>query len=111
MLHKEVKTKKEAMKVAKQLKNDLNEEIKHFASYEIDIDERYDDGYNIRITSPQGCCNIITGCCLGNILRVYKAYELMYAGISSCLNTIMINDEYGNPRWIPMFEITISVKK
>lgn len=80
MINKEIKSKATAAKVAKELVNDLTQELDCFGTYWVKL-ENVGKYYDVFVTSPQGCSNILTSSCIDRIMRVAKMYELQYNNV------------------------------
>lgn len=81
MLHKEIKTKAQAAKVARALAKDLREKLAIYNSYKVDVEESSSQ-YDVTVTSPEGCCNILTSSCIDNMMDIVKMYVLQYERVN-----------------------------
>ena len=100
MLHKEIKTKAQAAKVAKELKSDLEEALEIYGSYVVKLKE-YEKQYEIGITSPQSC-TIITESCMETVREIIGWYEMTYTTIGYHLGLVKEGEEY-----LPELEIGV----
>ena len=81
MLHKEIKTKAQAAKVARALAKDLREKLAIYESYKVDVEES-NSQYDVMVTSPEGSCNILTCSCIDGMMDIVKMYVLQYKRIN-----------------------------
>ena len=81
MLHKEIKTKAQAAKVARALAKDLREKLAIYNSYNVYVEESSSQ-YDVTVTSPEGCCNILTCPCIDDMMDIVKMYVLQYERVS-----------------------------
>ena len=93
MINKEIKSKATAAKVAKELVNDLTQELDCFGSYDVKL-ENVSMNYNVVVTSPKCCSNIITCPCIDRIIRVAKMYELQYINVSYHIDVVEAEGKY-----------------
>lgn len=105
MINKVIKSEKEAAKVAKALAKDLREVLAIFESYEVKVKQTSSD-YQVVVTSPAGSCNILTGSCVGNMMEVYRMYELQYQRTNYHIDVVKSGEKH-----IPAFTICIGYEK
>lgn len=105
MINKVIKSEKEAAKVARMLAKDLREVLAIYESYEVKVEPTSSD-YQVVVTSPEGCCNILTGSCVGNMMEVYRMYDLQYHGTSYHIDVVKSGEKH-----IPAFTICIGYEK
>ena len=87
MIRKEIKSKATAAMVAKELVNDLEQELDCFGTYEIKL-ENVGMFYDVVVTSPKGCSNILTSSCIDRIMRVANMYQLQYNNVSYHIDVV-----------------------
>ena len=87
MIRKEIKLKETAAMVAKELVNDLTQELDCFGTYEVKL-ENIGIYYVVVVTSPKCICNILTRPCVDRIITVVKMYELRYINISYHIDVV-----------------------
>ena len=105
MIRKEIKSKATAAKVAKELVNDLTQELDCFGYYWVKL-ESFDMYYDVVVTSPKGCCNILTSSCIDRIMRVANMYQLRYNNV--CYNIDVVEAEETH---FPAFIIQVTYTK
>ncbi len=105
MINKVIKSEKEAAKVASMLEKDLREVLAIYESYEVKVEQTSSD-YQVVVTSPEGCCNILTGSCVGNMMEVYRMYELQYQRTNYHIDVVKSGEKH-----IPAFTICICYEK
>ena len=105
MINKIIKSEKEAAKVASMLAKDLREVLAIYESYEVKVEQTCSD-YQVVVTSPEGSCNILTGSCVGNMMEVYRMYELQYQRTNYHIDVVNSGEKY-----IPAFTICIGYEK
>lgn len=93
MIRKEIKSKATAAKVAKELVNDLMQEVDFFGSYEVKL-ESFCSYYDVVVTSPNGCSNILTSSCVDRIMCVAKMYELQYNNVSHHIDVVEAEEKH-----------------
>ena len=101
MIRKQIKSKATAAKVAKELANDLKQELNCFGSYEVKL-ENVGLYYDVVVTSPKGSCNILTSSCIDRIMRIAKMYELQYNNVSYNIDVVEEEGEH-----LPAFFIQV----
>ena len=87
MIRKEIKSKATAAKVAKELVNDLTQELDCFGTYEVKL-ENIGTYYDVVVTSPKCFCNILTSPCIDRIITIAKMYELQYIDVSYHIDVV-----------------------
>ena len=87
MIRSEIKSKVRAAKVAQELVKDLIKELDCFGTYEVKL-ENIDIYYNVVVTSPKCCCNIITSPCIDRIMRVANMYQLQYNNVCYIIDVV-----------------------
>ena len=104
MIRKEIKSKATAVKVAKELVNDLTQELDCFGTYEVKLENvgMYYD-YDVVVTSPNGCSNILTSSCIDRIMRVANMYQLRYNNISYHIDVVEAEEKH-----LPAFIIKVT---
>ena len=105
MINKEIKSKATAVKVAKELVNDLTQELDCFGTYEVKL-EKVGMYYEVVVTSPKCCCNIITSPCIDRIITVVKMYELRYVNVRYNINVVEAEEKH-----LPAFIIQVIYSK
>ena len=105
MIRKEIKSKATAAKVAKELVNDLTQELDCFGTYEVKL-ENIGTYYNVVVTSPKCCCNIITSPCIDRIITVVKMYELQYFYVTYSIDVVEEKEKH-----LPAFIIQVTYSK
>lgn len=80
MINKEIKTKAQAVRVAKTLEEDLNATIGFFDGYKVE-NEKDEDEVRVQITSKT-CCKILTDSVMGYIFSIANTYSVLYKCIS-----------------------------
>lgn len=105
MIRKEIKSKATATKVAKELVNDLTQELDCFGTYEVKL-ENIGTYYNVVVTSPKCCCNIITSPCIDRIITVIKMYELRYVNVTYSIDVVEAEETH-----FPAFIIQVTYSK
>lgn len=105
MIRKEIKSKATAAKVAKELVNDLTQELDCFGTYEVKL-ENVGMYYDVVVTSPNGCCNILTSSCVDRIMRVAKVYELLYNNVTYNIDVVEAEEEH-----LPAFFFQVTYSK
>ena len=93
MIRNEIKSKVRAAKVAKELVNDLTQELDCFETYEVKL-ENVSMIYHVVVTSPQSCCNIITSPCIDRIFSVVNMYKLRYTNISYYIDVVEAEEKH-----------------
>ena len=93
MIRKEIKSKATAAKVAKELVKDLIQELDCFGSYRVKL-TNVGMYYDVVVTSPKCCCNIITSPCIDRIITVVKMYELRYVNVSYHIDVVEAEEKY-----------------
>ena len=93
MIRKEIKLKATAAMVAKELVNDLTQELDCFGTYEVKL-ENLGMYYDVVVTSPKCCCNIITSPCIDRIITVVKMYELRYVNVSYHIDVVEAEEKH-----------------
>ena len=104
MLHKEIKTKAQAAKVAKELAEDLRSEMSIYNGY--DIYTINGGCYKIvKLSSEDSqCCLILTSSAIETALEVVSFYSLKYQNISYYIGVAGTKDG----RYKPVMEIHIN---
>lgn len=102
MLHKGIKSIKEAAKVARAMAKDLRQNLAIYESYKVSVEE-YISQYNVTVTSPEGYCNILTGACISGMMEIIKMYELQYQRISYHMEVVQTGEKH-----IPAFTVCIN---
>ena len=105
MINKVIKSEKEAAKVARMLAKDLREVLAIYESYEVKVEQTSSD-YQVVVTSPEGCCNILTDSCVGNMMEVYCMYNLQYQRTNYHIDVVESGEKH-----IPAFVISIGYEK
>jgi len=106
MLHKEIKTKAQAAKVAKELAEDLRSEMSIYNGYDIYTISGGSD-YTVKLSSEDSqCCLILTSSAIETALEVVSFYSLKYQNISYYIGVAGTKDE----RFKPVMEIHINFK-
>ena len=105
MIRKEIKSKATAAKVAKELVNDLTQELDCFGSYRVKL-TNVGMYYDVVVTSPQGCSNILTSSCIDRIMRVAKMYELRYNNVCYHIDVVEAEGKH-----LPAFIIQVVYSK
>ena len=105
MIRKEIKSKATAAKVAKELVNDLIQELDCFGGYEVKLENR-DMYYNVVVTSPKYYSNILTSSCVDRIMRVVNMYQLRYNNASYYIDVVEAEEKY-----LPAFIIQVVYSK
>ena len=93
MIRSEIKSKVKAAKVAKELVNDLTQELDCFGTYEVKL-ENVGMYYDVVVTSPKCCCNVITSPCIDRIITVVKMYELRYVNVSYYIYVVEAEEKH-----------------
>jgi hypothetical protein len=93
MIRKEIKLKATAAKVAKELVNDLTQELDCFGTYEVKL-ENLGMYYDVVVTSPKCLSNILTSPCIDRIITVVKMYELQYINVSYHIDVVEAEEKY-----------------
>ena len=102
MIRSEIKSKVRAAKVAKELVNDLIQELDCFGTYEVKLENK-GTYYNVVVTSPKCCCNIIFSPCIDRIITVVKMYELRYVNVSYHIDVVEAEEKH-----LPAFIIQVT---
>ena len=105
MIRKEIKSKATAAKVATELVNDLTQELDCFGTYEVKL-EIIGTYYNVVVTSPKCCCNIITSPCIDRIMRVANMYQLQYNNVCYIIDVVEEEETH-----FPAFIIQVTYSK
>ena len=105
MIRSEIKSKVRAAKVAQELVKDLIKELDCFGTYEVKL-ENIGMYYDVVVTSPQGCSNILTSSCIDRIMRVAKMYELQYNNVSYHIDVVEAEGKH-----LPAFIIQVVYSK
>ncbi len=105
MIKKQIKSKRMAAKVAKELVNDLMQELDCYGSYEVKL-ENVGTYYEAVVTSPRCCSNIITSSCVDRIMRVAKMYELQYNYVCYHIEVVEADGKH-----LPAFIIQVAYSK
>lgn len=105
MIRKVIKSKATAAKVAKELVNDLIQELDCFGTYEVKL-ENIGMYYDVVVTSPNGCCNILTSSCIDKIMRVAKMYAFQYINVCYNINVVEAEETH-----LPAFIIQVTYSK
>ena len=105
MIRSEIKSKVRAAKVAKELVNDLTQELDCFGTYEVKL-ENVGMYYDVVVTSPKGCCTILTSSCVDRIMRVAKMYELQYVNVTYSIDVVEEEETH-----FPAFIIQVTYSK
>ena len=105
MIRSEINSKATAAKVAKELVNDLTQELDCFGTYEVKL-ENIGMYYDVVVTSPKGCCNILTSPCIDSIMRVANMYQLQYNNISYSIDVVKEKETH-----FPAFIIQVTYSK
>lgn len=106
MLHKEIKTKAQAAKVAKELAEDLKSVMSIYDGYDIYTISGGSD-YTVKLSSEDSqCCLILTSSAIGTALEVVNFYSVKYKYISYLIGVAGTKDE----RFKPVMEININFK-
>lgn len=105
MIKKEIKSKATAAKVAKELVNDLIQELDCFGTYEVKL-ENVGMYYDVVVTSSKGYCNILTSSCIDRIMRVAKMYEFRYNNVCYNIDVVEAKEKY-----LPAFIIQVTYFK
>lgn len=105
MIKKVIKSEKEAAKVARMLAKDLREVLAIYESYEVKVEQTCSD-YQVVVTSPEGCCNILTGSCVENMMEVYGMYALQYQRTNYHIDVVKSDEKH-----IQAFTICIGYEK
>ena len=104
MLHKEIKTKAQAAKVARALAEDLRSAMSIYDGYDI-YTISGGSGYTVKLSSKDSqCCLILTSSAIGTALEVVSFYSLKYQNISYYIGVAGTKDE----RFKPVMEININ---
>lgn len=80
MINKEIKTKAQAVRVAKTLEEDLNAAIGFFDGYKVE-NEKDEDEVRVQVSSKT-CCKILTDSVLGYVFNIASTYQLLYKYVS-----------------------------
>lgn len=91
--------------MAKELVKDLTQELDCFGSYRVKL-TNVGMYYDVVVTSPNGCCNILTSSCIDRIIRVAKMYAFLYNNVS--YNIDVVEAEEGH---LPAFVIQVTYSK
>lgn len=105
MLHKEIKTKAQAAKVARALAKDIREKLAIYESYKVDVEESASQ-YDVTVTSPERSCNILTSSCIDNMMDIVKMYVLQYERVNYHMDVAKKGDKS-----IPAFTICIGYQE
>ena len=105
MIRSEIKSKVRAAKVAQELVKDLIKELDCFGTYEVKL-ENLGMYYDVVVTSPKGCCNILTSSCIDRIMRVANMYQLQYNNV--CYSIDVVEEEETH---FPAFIIQVTYTK
>lgn len=105
MIRKEIKSKVNASKVAKELVKDLTQELDCFGSYWVKL-ENVGMYYDVVVTSPNGCCNILTSSCIDRIIRVANMYQLQYNNVCYIIDVVEAEETH-----FPAFIIQVTYSK
>ena len=105
MINKEIKSKATAAKVAKELVNDLIQELDCFGGYEVKLENR-DMYYNVVVLSPKYYSNILTSSCVDRIMRVVNMYQLRYNNASYYIDVVEAEEKH-----LPAFVIQVTYSK
>ena len=105
MIRSEIKSKVRAAKVAQELVKDLIKELDCFGTYRVKL-ENVGMYYDVVVTSPKGCCNILTSSCIDRIMRVANMYELRYNNISYYIDVVEAEEKH-----LPAFIIQVTYSK
>lgn len=106
MIRKEIKSKATAAKVAKELVNDLTQELDCFGTCEVKLENvgMYND---VVVTSPHGYSNILTSPCVDRIMGVAKMYVLQYCfNVSYHIDVVEVEGKH-----IPAIIIQVTYSK
>ena len=103
MIRSEIKSKVRAAKVAQELVKDLIKEL--VGTYEVKL-ENVGMYYDVVVTSPKGCCNILTSSCIDRIMRVANMYQLQYNNV--CYSIDVVEEEETH---FPAFIIQVTYSK
>ena len=93
MIRKEIKLKATAAMVAKELVNDLTQELDCFGTYEVKL-ENVSMIYDVVVTSPKCFSNILTSPCIDRIITVAKMYELRYINVSYHIDVVEAEEKH-----------------
>ena len=107
MIRSEIKSKVIAAKVAQELVKDLIEELDCFGTYWVKLENvgMYYD-YDVVVTSPKGCSNILTSSCIDRIMRVANMYQLQYNNVSYHIDVVEAEGKH-----LPAFIIQVTYSK
>ena len=105
MIRSEIKSKVRAAKVAQELVKDLIKELDCFGTYEVKL-ENLGMYYDVVVTSPKGCCNILTSSCIDRIMRVANMYQLQYNNVSYHIDVVEAEGKH-----LPAFIIQVTYSK
>lgn len=105
MINKVIQSKEAAKKVARALAKDLREKLAIYNSYKVDVEES-DAQYEVTVTSPEGCCNILTSSCIDGMMDIVKMYVLQYKQVNYHMEV-----EKKEDRPIPAFTICIGYQE
>ena len=105
MIGKEIKSKEQAAKVARQMARDIKETLAVFGGYKTKV-ELYNSMYYVTVTSPEGYCNILTGSCIDYLNEVKVMYTVQYKGINYHLGVQNVGEKH-----IPAFVFCIGYQE
>ena len=105
MIRSEIKSKVRAAKVAQELVKDLIKELDYFGTYEVKL-ENLGMYYDVVVTSPKGCCNILTSSCIDRIMRVANMYQLQYNNVCYIIDVVEEEETH-----FPAFIIQVTYSK
>ena len=105
MIRKEIKSKATAAKVAKEIANDLMQELDCFGTYEVKL-ENVGNYYDVMVISPKCCTHYLTSSCVDRIMRVAKMYDLRYINVHYGIDVVKAEEEY-----LPAFIIQVIYSK
>ena len=87
MLKKEIKSVVKLRNVARELKEDLVQEMSHYNGYEVVVTVGKDFA-EVDFLSSDDVCKIITESAFDTVMGVVKMYEMMYDGIDWHLDVV-----------------------
>ena len=105
MIRKEIKSKATAAKVAKELVNDLIQELDCFGTYEVKL-ENVGPYYDVAVISPKSCTHYLTSSCVDRIMRVAQMYTFRYVNVNYGIDVVKTEEEY-----LPAFVIQVTYSK
>ena len=105
MIRSEFYSKVRAAKVAQELVKDLIKELDCFGTYWVKL-ENVGMYYDVVVTSPKGCCNILTSPCIDSIMRVAIMYKLQYNNIRYKIDVVKEKETH-----FPAFIIQVTYSK